>query len=77
MKDIFKISVGGGGWSSGSQDGGAGGPGLKKIFPALQAPLYSLGDPPDRHWILVLNNYWVTQYNCPLLNGLFYIFIFK
>ena len=39
MKDIFKISVGGGGGHPDPKMGGAGGPGLKKIFPALQASL--------------------------------------
>lgn len=39
MRDISKISGEGPGWSSGFKDGGGDDPGLKKIFPALQASL--------------------------------------
>ena len=80
VKDIFKISGGGGGWASGSWDGGGGVvPVSKKFFgpSGLTLVWATPGSPLDRNWFLVLNNFWVTQYNCPLLNDLFYLFIFK
>ena len=76
MKDIFKISVGGGGGHPDPKMGAQVVPVSKKFFWPFR-PHFSLGDPLDRHWFLVLNNFWVTQYNCSLLNDLFYLFIFK